>query len=257
MTQEHVSRQFEWHAAKVNRIETARVAVTPRDVKDLLSLYDVRDHDYREVLVMLARSSRDRAWWTQYRDIVRPDSFVALESEATAMRNWEPVVIPGLLQTEAYMRALFSTMLSIDRRPHLDRAVSLRIARQRRLTDDDPLKLHAIIDESVVHRQIGGELVMAEQLRHLLAVAKLPAVTLRILPYRAGEHLLLATSMVILDFGAAADLDIVYVEGFGRAGRYMKEAAKVDHYREVFDRLSSRCLNAEETTTLVEDLITA
>src|ERR1700760_3710756 len=88
MTQEQGSRRFEWHSAKVNRIETARVSVTPRDVRDLLDLYGVRDDDYRESLLKMSRSSRQRTWWaTEYRDVVRPDSFIALESEATVMRN--------------------------------------------------------------------------------------------------------------------------------------------------------------------------
>src|SRR3954454_5027199 len=80
LTQENVSRHFEWHAAKVTRIETARVAVSPRDVKDLLTLYNVRDEQYRDALVELARLSRDRTWWTDYRDIMRPGNFVGLEA---------------------------------------------------------------------------------------------------------------------------------------------------------------------------------
>ncbi|WP_433306843.1 Scr1 family TA system antitoxin-like transcriptional regulator [Actinoplanes sp. CA-030573] len=100
--------EFEWHAAKVTRIETARVAVTPRDVKDLLNLYDVRDNEYRELLIGLARAGRERAWWSEYRDIVPVGPFIRLEAEASALRNWEPTVVPGLLQTEAYTRAISS-----------------------------------------------------------------------------------------------------------------------------------------------------
>src|SRR3954463_13458571 len=84
LTQENVSRHFEWHAAKVTRIETARVAVTPRDVRDLLTLYGVGDQQYREALIELARLSRERSWWTDYRDIMRPGNFVGLEAGATA-----------------------------------------------------------------------------------------------------------------------------------------------------------------------------
>ena len=257
MTQEQVSRRFEWHAAKVNRIETARVSVTPRDVRDLLTVYGVQDDDYRESLLILARTSRERAWWAEYRDVVRPGSFVALEAEASTMRNWEPVFIPGLLQTEDYMRALFATRskLLADPQPNLDRAVSLRLTRQRRLDGDDPLELSAIIDESVVHRTIGGARVMADQLRHLLAVSELPTVSLRILPYAAGEHPFLGTSMAILEFREAPELDLVYVEGFGR--HYLKLPAEVDQCRDAFDRLSLACLDRCETMTMIKELITA
>src|SRR3954453_5854023 len=99
LTQENVSRHFEWHAAKVTRIETARVAVTPRDVRDLLDLYHVRDDAYRDALVELARMSRERTWWSDYRDVIRPGNFVGLEAGASSMLTWEAVIVPGLLQT--------------------------------------------------------------------------------------------------------------------------------------------------------------
>src|SRR3954454_5775803 len=133
LTQEQVSRHFEWHAAKVTRIETARVAVTPRDVKDLLTLYDVRDQEYRDALIELARLSRERTWWTDYRDIMRPGNFIGLEAGASAMRAWEPIILPGLLQTEGYMRALLRTGRPYDSPEALARRVALRLTRQSRL----------------------------------------------------------------------------------------------------------------------------
>jgi transcriptional regulator with XRE-family HTH domain len=247
MTQEQVSRRFEWHSAKVNRIETARVSVTPRDVRDLLHLYEVDDDEYRESLLNLARASREKAWWAEYREVVRPDSFIAMESEASAMRNWEPDVVPGLLQTEAYMRTLFS----VHRQPDPERAVALRRTRQRRLSGDNPIELFAVMDESVVHRSIGGPQVMAEQLRHLLAVRELPSVTLRILPYAAGEHPFLGVSMAVLEFRDATELNVVYVEGFDRQ-HYLKDPAEVARYRADFDRLGRACLDEFDTTTMIK-----
>jgi transcriptional regulator with XRE-family HTH domain len=250
MTQEHVSHRFEWHSAKVNRIETARVSVTPRDVRDLLDLYEVGDLEYRESLLNLARASREKAWWAEFRDVVRPGSYIAMESEASVIRNWEPDVVPGLLQTEAYMRALFGVH-NEEPQASSDRSVTLRLARQRRLAGDDPLELSAIIDESVIHRSIGGPLVLTEQLRHLLAVSALPSVTLRILPYAAGEHAFLGTSTAILDFRDAPELDVVYVEGFGRQ-QYLKDPAEVLRSREAFDRLGQACLDECATTALIK-----
>jgi transcriptional regulator with XRE-family HTH domain len=247
MTQEQVSRRFEWHSAKVNRIETARVSVTPRDVRDLLDLYDVRGDDYRESLLRLARASRERAWWSEYRDVVRPGSYIAMESEASVVLNWEPDVVPGLLQTEAYMRALFSVHSEADE----DRAVAIRRERQRRLTGDNPIELSALIDESVIHRSIGGARVMTEQLGHLIAVSELPSVTLRLLPYAAGEHPLLGASMAILGFRDAPELDVVYAEDFGQQ-HYIKNPDEVRRWRDGFDRLSRACLGECETNTLIK-----
>jgi len=256
LTQEQVSQHFEWHAAKMTRVETAKVAVTSRDVKDLLTLYDVHDGEYRDGLVELARSSRGRPWWAEYRDIVQPDSYIALEAEASALRNWEPTVIPGLLQTEAYMRALFATVAAAGRRIGIDRAVSLRRARQRRLTGDPTLALYAIIDESTIRRQIGGQAVMTAQLRHLTTLSELPNVQVQILPYSAGEHPLLGTSLAILEFHDAADLDIVYLEGTGRPAHHIRQPAEVVRHREQFERLSMRCLDHPQSMKMIEDVIT-
>jgi len=246
-TQEQVSRHFEWHSAKVNRIETARVSVTPRDVRDLLDLYGVRADDYREELLNLARASRDKAWWSEYRDVVRPGSYIAMESEASDLLNWEPDVVPGLLQTEAYMRALFAAQSAADP----DRGVAIRRERQRRLTGDDPIAVSALIDESVIPRSIGGAEVMAGQLRHLLEVADLPAVRLRLLPYAAGAHPLLGASMAILGFRGAPDLDVVYAEDFGQQ-HYIKNPDEVRRWRQAFDRVGDACLDETATKALIK-----
>ncbi|MBU2662563.1 helix-turn-helix domain-containing protein [Actinoplanes bogorensis] len=256
LTQENVSRHFEWHAAKVTRIETARVAVTPRDVKDLLTLYGVGDQDYREALVELARLSRERTWWTDYRDIMRPGNFVGLEAAAASMRTWEPIIVPGLLQTEAYMRALIRTGRSNESPQQTDRRVSLRLTRQGRLRGERPLELTAIVDESVVRRVVGGDEVMNDQLRHLIEVAQLPNVMLQILPFSAGEHTFLGGSAALLEFRETTHLDVVYLEGL--AGDYYEEQpAEVVRYRQEFERLSARALDHRLTIKMIESLLVA
>jgi hypothetical protein len=250
-----VSRTFEWHPAKVTRIEAARVAVTPRDVRDLLILYGVDDDNYREMLIRIARSARERSWWADYRDVLPAGSFIPLEADASVMRNWEPAVVPGLLQTEAYMRALFSTADSETPRAGIDRVVSLRLTRQHRLTGDLPLSLHTIVDESVIYRQIGGPGVMAEQLRHLIEVSELPTVDLRILPYSAGEHPLLGTAVAILEFQDAPDLDIVYVEQFRGTHHLVKRPIDVSQCRARFERLAAKSLDTRRTRNLMKATI--
>jgi transcriptional regulator with XRE-family HTH domain len=254
LTQETVSRHFEWHAAKVTRIETARVAVTPRDVKDLLILYGIPDDEYREALVTLARQSRERTWWTDYRDILRPGNFVGLEAEASSMRAWEPIILPGLLQTEAYMRALMRTGRRSDPPEHIDRRVSLRMKRQDRLTAPNSLELLAIVDESVIRRVVGGKDVMDAQLRHLIEAAQLPNVTLQILPLDAGEHPFLGGSAALLEFKEITHLDVVYLEGI--AGDYYEEQPlEVGRYREEFDRLGAKALDRNLSVKMIESLL--
>jgi transcriptional regulator with XRE-family HTH domain len=256
LTQENVSRHFEWHAAKVTRIETARVAVTPRDVKDLLSLYGVGDEEYREAMVELARLSRERSWWTDYRDIMRPGNFVGLEAGAVAMRCFEPVLVPGLLQTEAYMRALIRTGRSTDSPADVDRRVSLRLTRQGRLTGSRALELLAIFDESVVRRAIGGDDVMNQQLRHLIDMAQLPNVTLQILPFTSGEHQFLGGSAALLEFRESTHLDVVYLEGLA-GDFYEEQPSEVARYQEEFERLSAIALDHRMTIKMIESLLIA
>jgi transcriptional regulator with XRE-family HTH domain len=254
LTQEHVSRYFEWHAAKVTRIETARVAVTARDVRDLLTLYGVHDDEYREALIGLARQSRERTWWTDYRDVMRPGNFVGLEAEASSMRVWEPVVLPGLLQTEAYIRALMRTGRSSDPPESIDRRVALRIKRQDRLTGPNPLTLSAIVDESVIRRVVGGADVMGDQLRHLLSRAQLPNVTLQILPFDAGEHSFLGGSAALLEFRETTHLDVLYLEGL--AGDYYEEQPlEVARYRNELERLSSMALDRRMSVKMIENML--
>ncbi|MEV6349036.1 helix-turn-helix transcriptional regulator [Actinoplanes sp. NPDC051851] len=256
LTQQDVSRHFEWHSAKVTRIETARVAVTPRDVRDLLTLYHVQDEEYREALVELARLSRERTWWTDYRDILRPGNFVGLEAAASSMRCWEPVIVPGLLQTEAYMRALIRSGRPGDSQSHIDRRISLRLTRQSRLVGARPLELAVIMDESVVRRVIGNEDVMAEQLRHLIEVAKSPNVTLQILPFSAGEHAFLGGPAALLEFRETTHLSVVYLEGV--AGDYYEEQpAEVAQHRQEFERLSAKALDHRTTMKMIESLLDA
>jgi hypothetical protein len=269
LTQENVSRHFEWHAAKVTRIETARVAVTARDVRDLLTLYNVRDETYKEALVELARMSRERTWWSDYRDVIRPGNFVGLEAGASSMRTWEPVVVPGLLQTEAYVRALLRTGRESDSPHDIDRRVSLRLTRQGRLTERRPLDFTAVIDESVVRRVIGGEEVMAEQLRHLVEMAQLPNVTLQILPFGAGEHGFLSGPVALLEFRdvdaqmnrgtsrpETTNLGVVYLEGLA-GDSYEEQPAEVARYRREFERLSAKALDHRMTIKMIESLLVA
>jgi transcriptional regulator with XRE-family HTH domain len=253
MTQEQVSKYFEWHAAKVTRIETARVAVTPRDVKDLLTLYGVQDEPYREALMTLARLSRERTWWTDYRDLMRPGNFVGLEAEASWARVWEPIVLPGLLQTAAYMRALMTVGRRADTPESVDRRITLRLRRQDRLTGDNPLNLWAIIDESVVRRIVGGPGAMSEQLQRLLDAGEQTNVTIQILPFTAGEHVFLGGSAALLEFPERAHSDVVYLEGL--AGDYYEEQPQeVERYRQEFERLAENALPADATAAMIKRL---
>ncbi|GIE51355.1 transcriptional regulator [Amorphoplanes nipponensis] len=252
LTQEAVSRHFEWHAAKVTRIETARVAVTPRDVRDLLTFYGVRDPAYRASLTELAGRGRDRAWWSEYRDVMR-SNFIGLEAEATGMLCWEPVVVPGLLQTESYMRAVIRATLPSEPREALERRIALRLRRQARLTGHQPLGLRTIIDESVLHRVVEDDDTTAGQLVRLRDAAALPNVTVRILPSAAGLHQLMPGAATILEYAGPQARDILYLESF--TDTCVDRPAVVARFRAAFDELSGRALDERRSVDLIDNLI--
>jgi hypothetical protein len=220
----------------------------------MLQLYGVADDEYREALVDLARLSKERSWWTDYKDVMRPGNFVGLEAGASAMRVFEPILLPGLLQTEAYMRALIRTGRPNDPQSSIDRRIALRVHRQNRLRGSNPLELSAIIDEAVLRRTIGGHEVMSEQLRHLIEAVQLPNVTVQILPLDAGEHTFLGGPAALLEFRETTHLDVVYLEGL--AGDYYEEQpGEVARYREEFDRLSARALDHRMSLKMIESLL--
>jgi hypothetical protein len=253
LTQEAVSRHFEWNTAKLTRIETARVAVTARDVRDLLTLYGRHDESYRDAMVELARLSKERSWWTDYKDVMRPGNFVGLEAGAATMRVFEPVVVPGLLQTEAYIRALMRSGSDVPS-DVMDRRVKLRLHRQNRLSGPNPLELVAVVDESVVRRNIGGEVGMRKQLEHILDIAQSPNVTIRILPLDFGEHLFLGGPAALLEFRETTHLDVVYLEGLA-GDLYEEQPSEVARYRKEFDRLSAGALDHRASLKMIEGLL--
>jgi uncharacterized protein DUF5753/helix-turn-helix protein len=253
LTQDTVSQHFEWHTAKVTRIETARVAVTPRDVKDLLTLYGVHDEAYRTSLIDLARKTRERTWWSQYRDLM-PMNFVGLEAEATAMLSWEPTLIPGLLQTEGYMRSLMRAVQPAQPPEDLERRIELRLTRQHRLTGHQPLELHVIVDESALHRVIGGVDIMTGQLRRIRDIAaELTNVTVQILPFSAGAHQLSGGPAAILQFSGTADPDVLFMEGF--TADYEDRPAAVSRFRAAFDELSETALDHRRSIDMIDNML--
>src|SRR5579859_1114077 len=169
--------------SKISRMEHGRVGFKERDIADLLTLYGVGEGSERDALLKLASGSNLPGWWQSYSDILPHwvEPYFGLEAAASFIREYELQFVPGLLQTEAYARAVIrlGTSASED---EVARRAEARISRQELLRRDHPPKLWAVLDESALRRAIGGAEVMREQLRHLIDMCDHPAVTLQILP---------------------------------------------------------------------------
>src|SRR5215469_1247580 len=218
LTCEEVADHLECSASKISRMETGRVSVSPRDVRDMLDLYRV-PQEQREGLVQLARDSRQKGWWHAYSDAMQPHfaTYVGLESAASEIRIYEVSVIPGLLQTEEYARAVVRAAMMNSPHEDIERRVALAMARQPALTRADPLKIWTVLDEAALRRCVGGPRVMRPQLEHLLVQAAMPNVQLQVIPFAAGAHPGMGRPFVILVFSDLIDTDVVYLEDLASA----------------------------------------
>ncbi|WP_327722987.1 helix-turn-helix transcriptional regulator (plasmid) [Streptomyces sp. NBC_00490] len=188
MTQIEVARYFDWSPSKVIRIENGKIAVSVADTRGLVARYGLDTEESQE-LVELAKAARRPSWYAAYKEIMTPalETFVAYEEVARVVRNYERNVIPGLLQTEEYARALLKGLQNDGDLRALELRVDLRMQRQRVLVDDEA-EFFFIIDEAVLRRMIGGEAIMRQQFEALLSVNEKPNVTILYVPFSVGVY---------------------------------------------------------------------
>jgi hypothetical protein len=236
-------------------METGRVGLKLRDIEDLLTLYGVADEKERAKVTALARRSRQPEWWSRYTDVLPGwfETYLGLESAATSIRSFEAQFVPGLFQTEDYARAV--TRLGHQTAPagETERRVGLRLKRQDMLARPQPPRIWAVMDEAVLRRPIGGPQVMHAQLRRLTEAARLPHVTLQVVPFVRGGHAGASGSFSILRFQERDLPDVVYIEQLTSAV-YLDQRTDVEHYLEVADRLSGEALTPADTIRFIEQI---
>ena len=211
-TQEQVARAREWSVSKFTRIENGNSPISKSDLEGLLRYYGIDDQSRIDELVAWAKGAREPEWWTEFYqgDDKAFAAYLGWEDGASSIRMCQGLAIPGLLQTEPYMRAL---MAAYNTRPEdVKKSVALRLERQKRISKRAPEQIY-ILDETIIRRPIGD--VMPDQLRHLLRIAEKPSVTIRIIPYTKGMHFGLKGSFVLLGFGGHLE-NVLYLEGARR-----------------------------------------
>lgn len=257
LTSGEAARRAGWHQSKVSRIETGTSGVKPADVRLLLDAYEVEDGRLRELLLALAGSgdAEDRPWWHAYRGVLPPTyrDFISLESQATGMRTLETSVVPGLLQTPEYARAVTRAAVDGVDEQRLDTLVEVRLTRQGVLRGDPPLRLNAVLDEAVLRRQVGGPEVMARQLDRLMEAARLPQVTLQVLPFSAGAHIGVTGPFVIFSFSNTFDLDVVVLDHL-TSSLHLERKEDLQAYSEAFDTLRLHAMPAEDSLEYIAEI---
>ncbi|POX44788.1 transcriptional regulator [Streptomyces sp. Ru71] len=257
LTSGEAARLLGWHQSKVSRIETGSSGVKPSDVRLLLDAYGVEDDELRDLLLVLAGSqvAGREHWWHAYRGVLPPTyrDFISLESQASAMRTLETSVVPGLLQTPEYARAVTRAAVGAVDEERLDALVEVRLARQDVLRSDPPLRLSAVLDEAVLRREVGGPEVMARQLRRLLEAARLPQVRLQVLPFSAGAHVGITGPFVIFSFSSTSDLDVVVLDHM-TSSLYLERKEDLKAYAEAFNSLRIHALSPEDSLDFIASL---
>jgi transcriptional regulator with XRE-family HTH domain len=240
-------RASEW---KIHRLENGQVGFKERDIIDLLRLYGVTDADEVAAFLLLTREANSPGWWQHYGDVLPRwfRTFVDLESAATLIRSYEGQFIPGLLQTDDYMRAVVQGGDLDQSSEEVGRRVRLRMARQIVLTREQPPRLWAVVDEAALRRPVGGREVMRGQLERLIEATKLPNVTLQVLPFEAGAHPAMLGAFSILRFADRALPDVVYLEHLTNAV-YLDKRDEVERYLDVMELL---CVQSEPPARTVE-----
>jgi transcriptional regulator with XRE-family HTH domain len=212
LTQRDVAAAMDWSQAKLIRIETGAVNISTNDLRALLSHYGVAP-DRIGALVDLARAARGVPRWNLYRHVASPETmtYLGYESSASVIRNFEPFLVPDLLQTEEYAREAIGILESGDTR-HADELLELRMLRQEILVRQRLPSLHFIMDEAALHRVVGGLAAMRRQLRHLLEMSAYPNVTIRVIPFSVGLYPRSQVPYVLLEFPDPEDEGVLYLK---------------------------------------------
>lgn len=263
VTLDAAAEALEYSRQKIWRIESGMGPVRALDVKAMCELYSVSP-EMTDVLRGLASETKAKGWWHAYGDAVPSwfELYVGLESAASRLRGYDESLIPGILQTSEYARALFQLDRPSAGEEELERLVEVRLQRQALFTRrlPTPPRVESVLSEAVLRRVVGGSTVMADQLQHLLKIAELPNIALRVLPLAAGAHAgAVAGTFVILDFPpekgrAVPEPSIVYSESLTGA-LYLDKPDELAAYHGTWNDLARRALDEGQSKRLINRLV--
>jgi len=254
-TLEDAARILECDRSKISRIETGQRGVRPKELRELLVEYGV-DDSRRDALLAVARQAHQAGWWQSYSHVLSDayQDFIGLEATAATISTYEAQLVPGLLQTEDYAKAIAAASLVGESQEEREQFVQVRLTRQQVLARAEPLQFWAILSEGALRQMVGGREVMRAQLRYLVEINhNLPNVNLQVLPFAAGAHAATSGPFVIMKFPEAPDLGVVYLEG-QTGGIYLESADEVARYNLVFEHLRATALSTAATVRLIEEV---
>jgi transcriptional regulator with XRE-family HTH domain len=252
---EDVAGTLQWPGSKVSRIENRQVGISPRDLRKLLELYKVDDRPYCDELLEMARRATERGWWQSYSGGVVPTDYanlIGLEAEAATIRTYEPELVPGLLQTADYARAVIRAGRPADTSEEIERRVEVRLERQDVLfrADPPPPKVSVVLNEGVLVRRVGSPEVMKAQIDHLMKKRDRANVVVQILPFSAGEHPAMVGPFTMLTFLDAADPGVVNVENVTGA-HALERPDEIQAYEEIWGAIQARAISPDDSRAVM------
>jgi transcriptional regulator with XRE-family HTH domain len=255
LKQAEVARAMDWSPSKIIRIERGDVGVSTNDLKALLSHYGIKDKTRVNGLLDLARSTRGGSFYDQYSDVLKPGfkEYLAHEASASVIRQYDTLLIPGLLQTEEYARAIleYAAGLGPD---DVDKAWAVRQHRQDVHDRDDPPDMLFVVDEAVIRRKIGHGQVMRKQLERLKEQAAAEHISLRVVPFIRGAHPGMLGNFIMLEFADPNLDDLVHLESIDQI-TIRDDPDLIGRYLDRFDQLESLALSPEDSIALIDDAI--
>jgi transcriptional regulator with XRE-family HTH domain len=256
LTLEAAARRLDRTFSSLSKIERGMQGLRQGELAFILDQYGVTDEDLRQALFALRKDANKKGWWLDYKGVITPSllDYISLEADATAIRSFEAIHLPGLLQTEDYARAIIEAGTSLGQPLDEETLVAVRMRRQKILSQRNPSEVWVILDEAVVRRPVGGADVMRTQLQRLLDVSRLSHVMVQVLPYAVGAHPGHNGSFTILDVGDRGELSVVLVESLTR-GWYLEEDDEVRHHGLVFNRLCAAALSEAHSQRLIEGVL--
>jgi transcriptional regulator with XRE-family HTH domain len=251
---EDVASALKWPGSKVSRIENRQVGISTRDLRKLLEFYRVDDQAYRDELLEMARRATERGWWQSYSGVV-PTAYanlIGLEAEAATIRSYEPELVPGLLQTADYARAIIRAGRPADTSEEIERRVEVRLERQEILVRSDPRppKVSVVLNEGVLLRRVGSPDIMRAQIEHLMKKRDRANVVVQILPFSAGEHPSMVGPFTMMTFLDAADPAIVNVENH-TGSHALERPDELRAYEEIWGAIQAKAASPDDSRAVM------
>ncbi|MEV1012085.1 helix-turn-helix transcriptional regulator [Streptomyces sp. NPDC049881] len=249
------AREIDGDKPKISRIENGRMFIRRLEMEALLRLYGVTDERTLAAMGTMLRQTRRKGWWHQQSQDLDPtfQERLDLEDDAVRILAFQPSLVPGLLQTAEYAEAVIRSAERSASEDEIAKWISMRMTRQEILTRDSPPQLVCVIDEAVLHRQIGSPAILAGQLHRLREINSPPELSIQVVPFGQGWYAGLDGGFSIYSYPDPLHLDVVtadYLDGT----LYLEEDASVERYRRAFDQVRASALSSQQSMSLIARL---